>query len=55
MAVLSIYLDTRKKNSSDVYPVKFRIYHNKAFFISSECIQMLIHGIMVSMGKKNQL
>jgi site-specific recombinase XerD len=35
MAVLSIYLDTRKKNSSDVYPVKFRIYHNKAFFISS--------------------
>lgn len=35
MAILSIYLDTRKKNSSDVYPVKFRIYHNKAFFISS--------------------
>ena len=35
MAVLSIYLDKRKKNSSDVYPVKFRVYHNKAFFISS--------------------
>ncbi len=35
MAVLSIYLDKRKKNSSNVYPVKFRVYHNKAFFISS--------------------
>lgn len=55
MAILSIYLDTRKKNSSDVYPVKFRIYHNKAFLYRQECIQMLIHGIMVSMGKRTQL
>lgn len=33
MAVISLYLDKRKKNSKQVYPIKFRVYHNKAFFI----------------------
>lgn len=35
MAVISLYLDKRKKTSKKVYPIKFRIYHNNAFFIST--------------------
>ena len=35
MAVISLYLDKRKKTSKNVYPIKFRVYHNSAFFIST--------------------
>ena len=35
MAVISLYLDKRKKTSKEIYPIKFRVYHNSAFFIST--------------------
>ena len=35
MAVISLYLDKRKKTSKNVYPIKFRVYHNSAFYIST--------------------